>query len=76
MHTILGDGGQIADELARELHSSFTRDIRLVSRQPRRIFDSDELVAADLMDAEATAAAVSGSEVVYLTVGLPMDSQL
>ena len=76
MQTVLGAGGQIADELARELHRSFTHDIRLVSRNPRAVNPTDELVAADLMDAEATAAAVAGSEIVYLTVGLPMDSAL
>lgn len=76
MQTVLGAGGQIAEELARELHRDFTRDIRLVSRHPRKIHDTDELVPADLMDAEATDAAVAGSDVVYLTVGLPMNSGL
>lgn len=76
MQTVLGAGGQIADELARELHRSFTHGIRLVSRNPRAVNPTDELVAADLMDAEATAAAVAGSEIVYLTVGLPIDSAL
>ncbi len=76
MQTVLGAGGQIADELTRELHGGFTRDIRLVSRKPRKIHDTDELFPADLMDTEATARAVEGSETVYLTVGLPMDSTL
>ncbi|HCX84729.1 MAG TPA: NAD-dependent epimerase [Micrococcales bacterium] len=76
MQTVLGANGQIADELVRELHRAYTRDIRLVSRNPRPIHPSDELVPADLMDAEATSAAVAGSDVVYLTVGLPMDSAL
>lgn len=76
MQTILGAGGQIADELARELHAKFTHDIRLVSRHPRKVNETDELVAADLMDSEQTSAAVAGSEVVYLTVGLPADSAL
>ena len=76
MQTVLGAGGQIADELTRELHRHHTTDIRLVSRKPRKVNDTDQLVAADLMDAEATARAVAGSEVVYLTVGLPMDSGL
>lgn len=75
MQTVLGSGGQIADELARALRE-FTDDIRLVSRHPRRVNDADDLVQADLMDAAATAAAVAGSDVAYLTVGLPMDSDL
>lgn len=76
MQTVLGANGQIAEELTRYLHDHVTHDIRLVSRHPRKVYDTDELVAADLMDAEATAAAVAGSEIAYLTVGLPIDSSL
>lgn len=76
MQTVLGANGQIAEELTRELHRHVTHDIRLVSRHPRRMHDTDELVPADLMDAEATSRAVAGSEIAYLTVGLPMDSRL
>lgn len=76
MQTVLGSGGQIAGELTRELHRNFTDDIRLVSRHPRKMNESDQLVQADLMDAKATDAAVAGSDIVYLTVGLPMDSGL
>lgn len=76
MQTILGANGQIADELTRELHRRFTHDIRLVSRNPRKVHDTDQLFTADLMDAEATEAAVEGSGIAYLTVGLPMNSAL
>lgn len=76
MQTILGANGQIAVELARELHRGFTTDIRLVSRSPRRVNDSDELVQADLLDARQTAAAVAGSGIVYFTAGLPADADL
>ncbi|GAB3305021.1 hypothetical protein GCM10027298_23790 [Epidermidibacterium keratini] len=76
MQTVLGANGQIADELTRDLYRNFTHDIRLVSRNPRKVNDTDQLFTADLMDAEATSAAVAGSEIAYLTVGLPMDSAL
>lgn len=76
MQTILGAGGPIADELARELARTFTSEIRLVSRHPQKVNDTDEVFAADLTDPAATSLAVQGSEVVYLTVGLPMDSDL
>ncbi|MGY1433566.1 NAD-dependent epimerase/dehydratase family protein [Streptomyces reniochalinae] len=76
MQTVLGSGGQIAEELTRELHRNFTHDIHLVSRKPSKVHETDQLVPADLMDAEATDAAVAGSGIVYLTVGLPMDSAL
>jgi len=74
MQTILGANGPIGEELARELHRSYTTDLRLVGRRPERVNASDELVVADLTDAAATSRAVAGSDVAYLTVGLPMDS--
>lgn len=76
MQTILGAGGAIADELARELHRHYTTNIRLVSRRPKRVNDMDQLVAADLLNPAQTAEAVAGSEIAYLTVGLPLDTAL
>lgn len=76
MQTILGANGQIAEELTRELYRTYTQDIRLVSRKPQKIHETDQLGAANLLDAQATEKAVEGSEIAYLTVGLPMDSQL
>src|SRR5690606_29531676 len=51
-----------------------TSRIRQVSRHPRRINPTDEVVSADLLDPEATAKAVAGSEVVYLVAGLKYDA--
>jgi nucleoside-diphosphate-sugar epimerase len=76
VQTILGSGGPIADMLARELHRSHTRDIRLVSRKPTKVNESDSLFTADLTDPEATHRAVEGSAIAYLTVGLPLDTEL
>lgn len=76
MQTILGAGGPIADELARELYRSHTHELRLVSRNPTAVHDTDELVAGDLTDPAATDRAVRGSTIAYLTVGLPLDSAL
>lgn len=76
MQTILGANGQIAVELARELRRGFTDELRLVSRHPRKVNDDDTTVAADLLDAAQTAAAVKGSSVVYFTAGLPPDTAL
>lgn len=76
MQTVLGAGGPIADELIRELHRTHTQDIRVVSRKPARVNKTDELLAADLTDPAATNRAVAGSEIAYLTVGLPLDSDL
>lgn len=76
VQTILGAGGPIADELARAIHDEFTPDLRLVSRNPKKVNEADELVSADLTDGASTSAAVAGSDIAYLTVGLPMDSAL
>lgn len=76
MQTILGANGQIAEELVRELHRNYTTDIRLVSRNPKKVNNTDQLFAANLLDAQATDKAVAGSEIAYLTVGLPMNSQM
>lgn len=76
MHTILGASGQIGQELARALKRDFTDDIRLVSRNPRKVNATDHLFQADLLDLEQTMLAVKGSDVVYLTAGLPMNTRL
>ncbi|WP_310636332.1 NAD-dependent epimerase/dehydratase family protein [Delftia acidovorans] len=76
MQTILGANGQIAVELARELHRNYTHNLRLVSRNPRKVNDTDELVSADLTNSAQTLEAVRGSEVVYFTAGLPPDTEL
>jgi nucleoside-diphosphate-sugar epimerase len=70
MQTILGAGGIIGIELAKSL-PQYTDRIRLVSRNPKKVNPADEIVSANLVDAEQTMKAVQGSEVVYLTVGLP-----
>ena len=68
MQTILGAGGAIGTELAKAL-KNYTSDIRLVSRNPKKVNESDTLFPADLSDAAQIEAAVAGSEVVYVTVG-------
>lgn len=76
MQTILGASGQIGRDLAIHLKRGFTSQIRLVSRKPQKVNDTDQLVAADLLDAGLTRRAVEGSEIAYLTVGLPLDTRL
>lgn len=68
MQTILGANGTIGSVLAKEL-SSYTNSIRLVSRHPRKVNDTDELFPADLSDPEQVEKAIAGSEIVYLVVG-------
>lgn len=75
MHTLLGANGVIAQELSRALVSS-SPAIRQVSRNPRKVNPGDGTVVADLLDARATADAVSGSETVYLVAGLKYDTSV
>lgn len=70
MQTILGSGGAIGTELAKAL-VSYDTHIRLVSRNPQKVNSSDELMKADLLIYDEVEKAVEGSEVVYLTAGLP-----
>lgn len=69
MQTILGSTGIIGTELAKAL-TQYTDKIRLVSRNPKRVNPTDQLVIADLTNFNEVLTAVEGSEVVYLTAGL------
>ena len=75
MQVVLGANGVIGRELARRL-PAYTDRVRLVSRTPRRVSDRDELVAADLLDGAAAAAAVAGADVAYLVAGLQYDTRV
>lgn len=70
MQTILGAGGAIGYRLAQEL-PKYTDQVRLVSRNPQKVNPGDHLFSADLTDPGQTMEAVAGSDVAYLTVGLP-----
>ena len=72
MHTILGAGGAIAAELARDLARAHQR-LRLVARHAKAAPDGAEVIEADVSDGAQTIAAVSGSRIVYLLVGLKYD---
>ena len=69
MQTILGAGGVIGDELAKFL-TEYTDSIRIVSRNPKKVNDTDETFAADLTDPEQVSEAVKDSDVTYLVAGL------
>lgn len=68
IQTILGGGGTIGTVLAKEL-TQYTDQIRIVSRNPKKINETDQLFPADLSDTSHVNKAVEGSDVVYLTVG-------
>lgn len=68
MQTILGANGTIGSVLAKEL-KNYTDKIRLVSRNPKKVNETDELFPCDLSDVSRVDKAIEGSEVVYLLVG-------
>ena len=75
MQTILGAGGPIGDELARAL-TLYTKEVKIVSRNPKKVNEKDVLFKADLTNAAEVNNALKGSEVAYLTVGLPYDLKI
>ncbi|HWJ90670.1 MAG TPA: NAD-dependent epimerase/dehydratase family protein [Flavisolibacter sp.] len=68
MQTIIGSGGTIGIPLAKELRN-FTDQIRLVSRNPKKVNDVDELFALDVNNLDGIDKAIAGSKVVYITIG-------
>ena len=75
MQTILGSTGVIGKELAKTL-PQYTNKIRLVSRNPKKVNDGEELVSANLLNSDEILKAVEGSEVVYLTAGIQYDIKI
>lgn len=68
MQTIIGAGGAIGIDLAKNL-KQYTNDIRLVSRNPVKVNDTDQLFPADINDQKKLLQAIEGSEVCYVTIG-------
>ena len=68
MQTILGSGGAIGIPLAKEL-KKYTSKIRLASRNPKKVNETDELYPIDFMDSKHIDKAIEGSEIVYVVVG-------
>lgn len=75
MQTILGSTGIIGYELAKAL-PVYSKNIRLVSRNPKKVNEFDKLFKADILIKEDAEKAVEGSDVVYLTIGIKYDVDL
>jgi nucleoside-diphosphate-sugar epimerase len=74
LHTLLGGNGTIAIELIPILQKN-GEQIRLFSRNPNPV-PGAETVAGDVMNKDEVFQAVSGSDVVYLLVGLLYDKKV
>lgn len=75
MQTIIGSGGAIGIELAKAL-KKYTPEIRLVSRNPKKIHNTDQLFPADILNYNELENAVKNSTVVYVTVGFEYNAKL
>jgi len=75
LHTILGVGGVIGNDLANVL-SAYTVETRLVSRSWKTGTPPKNWMKADLLRYDEIEKAVAGSEVVYLVAGIPYDKNI
>ncbi|MEO0341486.1 MAG: NAD-dependent epimerase/dehydratase family protein [Bacteroidota bacterium] len=76
MQTILGANGIIGEEVAKYLAQQYNVPLRLVGRNPVLVNEKDELFKADLLDLDQVKAALNNTEIAYLTVGLPYNSEV
>ena len=74
-HTILGAGGSIGKELAVQLNL-MGKPVRLAGRNPKPVNTGDEVFMANALNLSEIRAAVKGSEVVYLTLGLQYSTKI
>ena len=75
LHTILGAGGPVGNSLATALANLY-KPVRLVSRQPLVANNGQSWFKADLTILEDVIKALEGSEVAYLTIGLPYSTKI
>jgi nucleoside-diphosphate-sugar epimerase len=68
VQTIIGSGGTVALPLAKEL-KKYVDKIRLVSRNPKKVNETDELFPLEVNDFNQIDKAISDSEIVYVTIG-------
>ena len=76
MQTILGANGIIGEELAKELRANYTKEIKLVGRNPQKVNVDDVLCKGDLLNPEDVKIALQNTEIAYLTVGLAYNSEI
>ena len=75
MYTILGAGGSVSNDLVKVL-AARNLPFRIVSRHPHPAAGAAESRTADLTRHQQTLDAVTGSDVVFLLIGLKYDHKL
>jgi len=73
--TILGAGGAVGIELAKAL-TTYTNNIQLVGRNPKKVNQTDQLFKADLSMRDQVFQSIEGSEIVYLMIGFDYNAKL
>jgi nucleoside-diphosphate-sugar epimerase len=73
--TILGSGGAIGIPLAKEL-INYTDKIRLVSRNPIKVNQTDEVFPFDVNNLSQVDKAIAGSDVVYVCIGFEYNTKI
>lgn len=68
MQVILGSGGAVSTDLTKYLFD-YDKQIKLVSRNPKKVNDTDILLSGDVTDKNVIIKALSDAEVCYVTVG-------
>ena len=75
LHVILGANGNIGNAISQALFSQRI-PVRQVSRNPKKVNESDELMQADLLNAQQVHEAVRGAEIVYLCAGITYSAKI
>lgn len=75
MQTILGSSGVIGRLATREVRK-YTGVIKLASRHPKKVHDTDHIVVADLMNRDKVFEVVRGAEMTFLTAGLEYNAAI
>lgn len=72
---ILGANGTIGVALAKEL-INYSTDITLVSRNPKKVNQTDKLLPLDLTIKEDVEKAIKDADLVYVTIGFPYNTKV
>lgn len=68
MQVILGSGGAISTDLAKNIYD-YDKQIKLVSRNPKKVNNSDILLSGDITNKNVLINALSDANICYVTVG-------
>lgn len=74
-HCIIGAGGSIGSLLSGQLHEKGIQPV-LAGRNPLQVNPSDIICRADARNTKEITEAIKGTEVAYLMLGLPYNTDI